>query len=48
MPADVFGAGKVLVFGDVIDKDGTPYCGDMRGVLKGFADEHVRRRRATR
>ena len=23
-PADIFGNGKVLVFGDVIDKDGTP------------------------
>src|SRR5262244_4383174 len=38
-PADVFGAGKVLVFGQVIDKDGTPYSADMRGVLKGYADE---------
>ncbi|HEV8491908.1 MAG TPA: glutamine synthetase, partial [Candidatus Angelobacter sp.] len=24
-PSDVFGSGKVLVFGDVIDKGGTPY-----------------------
>src|SRR6201996_3816039 len=24
-PADVFGAGKVLVFGEVVDKDGAPY-----------------------
>src|SRR5690349_22744905 len=38
-PADYFGPGKVLVFGSVIDKDGTPYSGDIRGVLKGFADE---------
>src|SRR3954469_5794814 len=36
-PADVFGAGKVLVFGDVIDKGGTSYSGDIRGVLKSFA-----------
>jgi glutamine synthetase len=36
-PSDVFGAGKVLVFGDVIDKDGTPYTADIRGVLKGYA-----------
>src|SRR6202050_3145377 len=34
VPADVFGNGKVLVFGNVIDKDGTPYSGDWRGVLK--------------
>src|ERR1700746_1512793 len=37
-PADFFGAGKVLVFGEVIDKDGTPYVADIRGVLKAFAD----------
>jgi glutamine synthetase len=36
-PADVFGPGKVLVFGEVIDKDGTPYRADIRGALKGFA-----------
>jgi glutamine synthetase len=38
-PADVFGSGKVLVFGEVIDKDGSPYAADIRGVLKGFAAE---------
>src|SRR6476646_3279591 len=38
-PSDVFGAGKVLVFGQVIDKDGTPYSADIRGALKGFADD---------
>jgi len=37
-PADVFGPGKVLVFGEVIDKDGTPYSADIRGVLKSFAN----------
>src|SRR5882724_8059509 len=38
-PADVFGAGKVLVFGEVIDKGGTPYSADIRAMLKLFADE---------
>jgi len=38
-PADVFGSGKTLVFGQVIDKDGSPYSADIRGVLKGYADE---------
>ncbi|HVZ15799.1 MAG TPA: glutamine synthetase family protein [Terriglobales bacterium] len=38
-PADVFGPGKVLVFGNVIDKNGTPYSADIRGVLKNLADE---------
>lgn len=37
-PADVFGPGKVLVFGDVIDKGGTPYAADIRGILKTYAD----------
>ena len=37
-PADIFGGGKVLVFGDVIDKDGSPYAADIRGVLKGYAN----------
>ena len=37
VPADVFGTGKVLVFGEVIDKDGSPYSGDLRGVLKNYS-----------
>jgi glutamine synthetase len=37
VPADVFGSGKVLVFGSVIDKNGTPYSGDLRGVLQAYA-----------
>jgi len=36
-PADIFGSGKVLVFGEVIDKDGGPYNADIRGVLKQYA-----------
>jgi glutamine synthetase len=39
VPADVFGTGKVLVFGNVIDKDGTPYSGDLRGVLKSYSEK---------
>ena len=39
VPADVFGNGKVLVFGTVIDKDGTVYSGDLRGVLKAYSDK---------
>src|SRR5450759_4264410 len=37
-PSDVFGPGKVLVFGEVIDKGGEPYAADMRGVLKTYAE----------
>jgi len=38
-PADVFGTGKVLVFGEVVDKDGSPFGADMRGILKKFATD---------
>jgi len=38
-PSDVFGPGKILIFGQVIDKDGTPYGADIRGVLKGYAEK---------
>src|ERR1700722_13460584 len=38
-PADFFGAGKVLVFGEVIDKSGAVYPADIRSVLKSFATE---------
>jgi glutamine synthetase len=37
VPADLFGAGKVLVFGEVIDKSGSVYPADIRSVLKSFA-----------
>jgi glutamine synthetase len=39
VPSDIFGPGKVLVFGEVIDKNGVIYSGDIRGVLKNFAQE---------
>jgi glutamine synthetase len=38
-PADVFGPGKILVFGEVIDKNGEPYSADIRSMLKLFATE---------
>ncbi|HWF90966.1 MAG TPA: glutamine synthetase family protein, partial [Terriglobales bacterium] len=37
-PADFFGPGKVLVFGDVIEKKGGPYAADIRGILKSYAE----------
>src|SRR6185436_8466113 len=36
VPADFFGPGKVLVFGEVLERDGTPYAADMRSKLKHF------------
>src|SRR5450631_2919532 len=46
-PADVFGDGKVMVFGEVIDKDGSPYLGDMRAVLKKFSTESFQKKGLT-
>lgn len=37
VPADVFGAGKVMVFGEVKDKNGATFSADMRGVLKDYS-----------
>lgn len=42
-PSDIFGGGKVLMFGEVIDKDGTPYVGDIRGVLKSFSQQQFKK-----
>ncbi|MFN8452834.1 MAG: glutamine synthetase family protein [Anaerolineae bacterium] len=36
VPSDVFGPGKVLVFGEVLQRDGKPYSADMRSVLKQY------------
>ncbi len=47
VPADVFGTGKVLVFGNVIDKDGTAYSGDLRGVLKNYSDKLFKEKQYT-
>jgi glutamine synthetase len=38
LPADLFGPGKVLVFGNVLERDGKPYAADMRGKLKAYAE----------
>ncbi len=45
VPADFFGAGKVIVFGEVIDKSGAVYPADMRSVLKSFAARTAREER---
>ena len=43
LPSDVFGPGKVLVFGLIKDRDGTPYASDMRGQLKVLSDQLLAR-----
>jgi glutamine synthetase len=39
LPSDIFGPGKVLVFADVLEKDGTPYVADMRLKLRSFTEK---------
>src|SRR5690242_10087833 len=39
LPSDIFGPGKVLTFGEVRERDGSPYSADMRALLKGYADK---------
>jgi glutamine synthetase len=46
-PADFVGEGKCLVFGEVIDKQGGPYIGDMRGVLKSYAEAQFKQNEYT-
>src|ERR1700756_5049405 len=38
VPADYFGSGKVLVFGEVLNRDGSPYPADMRSILKQYTE----------
>lgn len=39
LPSDVFGPGKVLIFGDVHDRDGKVYSSDFRAKLKSYMAE---------
>ncbi len=39
LPSDVFGPGKVIVFGIILDREGNPYGSDFRGLLKDYAAE---------
>lgn len=39
VPSDLFGAGKVLVFGNVCDRDGSFYTSDFRSRLLALCDE---------
>jgi glutamine synthetase len=38
LPSDVFGPGKVLVFSEVLNRDGSAYESDMRSRLKAYAE----------
>jgi len=39
LPSDIFGPGKVLVFGEVQERDGTSYHSDLRARLKAYTTQ---------
>ena len=39
LPSDMFGPGKVIVFGEALAQDGSPYAADFRSRLRVFTDE---------
>ncbi len=39
LPSDIFGPGKVFVFGEVLERDGSPYRADMRARLKAYMQQ---------
>lgn len=39
LPADIFGPGKVLVFGQVLERDGSAYPADFRSRLQAYTAE---------
>jgi glutamine synthetase len=41
LPSDIFGPGKVLVFGEVQERDGTPYHSDLRARLKDYTAKRL-------
>jgi glutamine synthetase len=43
LPSDIFGPGKVLVFGEVLEKDGSPYAADVRGRLKRHSTDLLKK-----
>ncbi len=47
LPSDIFGPGKVLMFADVLEQDGTPYKSDYRSLLKIFLNELNKKEKLT-
>ncbi len=39
LPSDIFGPGKVIVFGQINDRDGSLYKSDIRGLLKKYSND---------
>src|SRR3989338_826594 len=47
LPSDVFGPGKVILFGTVLNRDKTPYESDFRTRLAGLAEEMKKKKGIT-
>ena len=47
LPSDIFGPGKVLVFAEVLERDGTPYASDMRSRLRIYTDQLLKKQKIT-
>ncbi|MCC7452364.1 MAG: glutamine synthetase [Anaerolineae bacterium] len=47
VPSDFFGPGKVLVFSEVLEKDGSPYYADMRSRFKQYLSDLYEREGVT-
>ncbi|MBS1728212.1 MAG: glutamine synthetase [Armatimonadetes bacterium] len=43
LPSDIFGPGKVIVFGLILDREGKPYQSDFRGLLKEYSEEQFKK-----
>ncbi len=39
LPSDIFGPGKVIVFAQICDRDGSVYKSDIRGLLKQYSND---------
>ncbi|MGH7245796.1 MAG: glutamine synthetase family protein [Candidatus Levyibacteriota bacterium] len=39
LPSDVFGPGKVIMFGNILTRDKTPYESDFRGLLQSYTQD---------
>lgn len=39
VPADIFGTGKVIMFANILNRDGSPYESDFRGLLQNYLQD---------
>lgn len=47
LPADIFGAGKVLIFANIMQRDGAPHPSDFRTRLKSITTEFYNKNKQT-